>query len=35
MTIVCLNVEVVLKPKNWVTFADKVGIPNFKRMTRG
>lgn len=35
MTIVCLDVEVVLKPKNGVAFADKVGISIFKRMTRG
>lgn len=34
MTIVCLDMEGVLTPENWITFADKVGIPDFKRTTR-
>ena len=34
MTIVCLDMEGVLTPENWIAFADKVGIPNFKRTTR-
>lgn len=34
MTIVCLDMEGVLTPENWVAFADKVGIPDFKRTTR-
>lgn len=34
MTIVCLDMEGVLVPEIWITFADKVGIPAFKRTTR-
>ena len=34
MTIVCLDMEGVLTPENWIAFADKVGIPDFKRTTR-
>ena len=34
MTIVCLDMEGVLVPEIWIAFADKVGIPDFKRMTR-
>ena len=34
MTIVCLDMEGVLTPENWISFADKVGIPDFKRTTR-
>mgnify|MGYP002868940063 CR=1 FL=1 len=34
MTIVCLDMEGVLTPENWVAFADKAGIPEFKRTTR-
>ena len=34
MTIVCLDMEGVLAPENWIAFADKVGIPDFKRTTR-
>ena len=34
MTIVCLDMEGVLTPENWIAFADKVGIPEFKRTTR-
>lgn len=34
MTIVCLDKEAVLTPENWIAFADKVGIPEFKRRTR-
>ena len=28
MTIVCLDMEGVLTPENWITFAEKVGIPS-------
>ena len=34
MTIVCLDMEGVLTPENWISFADKVDIPDFKRTTR-
>ena len=34
MTIVCLDMEGVLTPENWISFADKVGIADFKRTTR-
>ena len=34
MTIVCLDMEGVLTPENWIAFADKVGIPDFRRTTR-
>lgn len=34
MNIVCLDMEGVLTPENWIAFADKVGIPDFKRTTR-
>lgn len=34
MTIVCLDMEGVLTPENWIAFADKVGISDFKRTTR-
>ena len=34
MTIVCLDMEGVLTPENWIEFADKVGIPEFKLTTR-
>ena len=34
MTIVCIDMEGVLTPENWIAFADKVGIPDFKRTTR-
>ena len=34
MTIVCLDMEGVLTPENWIAFADKVGVPDFKRTTR-
>lgn len=34
MTIVCLDMEGVLTPENWIAFAEKVGIPDFKRTTR-
>ena len=34
MTIVCLDMEGVLTPENWIAFADKVGIADFKRTTR-
>ncbi len=34
MTIVCLDMEGVLTPENWIAFADKVAIPEFKLTTR-
>lgn len=34
MTIVCLDMEGVLVPEIWIAFAEKVGIPEFKRTTR-
>ena len=34
MTIVCLDMEGVLTPENWIAFAEKVGIPEFKLTTR-
>lgn len=34
MTVVCLDMEGVLTPENWIAFAEKVGIPDFKRTTR-
>lgn len=34
MTVACLDMEGVLTPENWIAFADKVGIPDFKRTTR-
>ena len=34
MTIVCLDMEGVLVPEIWITFAEKVGIPDFTRTTR-
>lgn len=34
MTIVCLDMEGVLVPEIWITFAGKVGIPEFTRTTR-
>ena len=34
MTIVCLDMEGVLVPEIWITFADKVGIPELRRTTR-
>ena len=34
MTIVCLDMEGVLVPEIWITFAEKVGVPEFKRTTR-
>lgn len=34
MNIVCLDMEGVLTPENWIAFADKVGIPDFRRTTR-
>ena len=34
MTIVCLDMEGVLVPEIWITFANKVGIPEFARTTR-
>ena len=34
MNIVCLDMEGVLTPENWIAFAEKVGISDFKRTTR-
>ena len=34
MNIVCLDMEGVLVPEIWIAFAEKVGIPEFKRTTR-
>lgn len=34
MTIVYLDMEGVLVPEIWIAFAEKVGIPEFTRMTR-
>lgn len=34
MTIVCLDMEGVLVTEIWITFAEKVGIPEFTRTTR-
>ena len=34
VNIVCLDMEGVLTPENWIAFADRVGIPDFKRTTR-
>ena len=34
MTIVCLDMEGVLVPEIWITFADKVAIPELRRTTR-
>ena len=31
MTIVCLDMEGVLMPENWIAVADKVGVLEFKR----
>ena len=34
MNVVCLDMEGVLVPEIWITFADKVGIPELRRTTR-
>ena len=34
MDIVCLDLEGVLVPEIWIAFAEKAGIPEFKRTTR-
>jgi len=34
MNIVCLDLEGVLVPEIWIAFAEKTGIPEFKRTTR-
>ena len=34
MFITCLDLEGVLVPEIWIAFADKVGIPDFRRTTR-
>ena len=30
MTIVCLDMEGVLTPENWISFAEKDGVPEAK-----
>ena len=34
MHIVCLDMEGVLTPENWIEFANKVGVPEFRLTTR-
>ena len=34
MNIVCLDMEGVLVPEIWIAFAEKIGIPEFRRTTR-
>ena len=34
MNIVCLDMEGVLVPEIWIAFAEKTGIPEFKKTTR-
>ena len=34
MNIVCLDLEGVLVPEIWIAFAEKTGIPDFRRTTR-
>ena len=34
MNIVCLDMEGVVVPEIWITFAERVGIPEFRRTTR-
>lgn len=34
MTIVCLDMEGVLVPEIWIAFAERTGIPEFRRTTR-
>ena len=34
MTIVCLDMEGVLVPEIWIAFAERTGIPDFRRTTR-
>ena len=34
MYIVCLDMEGVLTPENWIEFANKVGVPEFRLTTR-
>ena len=34
MKIVCLDLEGVLVPEIWIAFAEKTGIPEFRRTTR-
>ena len=34
MTIVCFDLEGVLVPEIWIAFAEKVGIPEFRKTTR-
>ena len=34
MKIVCLDLEGVLVPEIWITFAERTGIPELRRTTR-
>ena len=34
MNVVCLDLEGVLVPEIWIAFAEKTGIPEFRRTTR-
>ena len=34
MNIVCLDLEGVLVPEIWIGFAERTGIPEFRRTTR-
>ena len=34
MNVVCLDLEGVLVPEIWITFAEEAGIPELKRTTR-
>lgn len=34
MKIVCLDLEGVLVPEIWISFAERTGIPEFRRTTR-
>ena len=34
MQVVCLDLEGVLVPEIWIAFAERTGIPEFRRTTR-
>ena len=34
MQVVCLDLEGVLVPEIWIAFAERTGIPDFRRTTR-
>ena len=34
MIVACLDLEGVLTPEIWISFADRVGIPELRRTTR-